>query len=180
VTQEDQHPQDASTWSVQEDAALKRNFREGLSCKELSRRHCRSPDAIRARLDALGMLYLRNYLPWSRAEDSILGLGWARGLTYEELSERHLRGFGCIAIRSAYLGWIRSSEAIALERAYEEWNCNPKFDEDQLEQAQPDVMEWPTLPAVAEPRVEVEDWGDSFDDLDAKYWENYLTACEDD
>ncbi len=77
----------ATRWSTAEDQLLRRLYADQLSVQRIAARLRRSPDAVVARRQKLGLAPRRSR-PWSRREEALLRAGTEAGLSASRIAQR--------------------------------------------------------------------------------------------
>jgi len=78
----------ATRWSTAEDQLLRRLYADQLPVQRIAGRLGRSPDAVVARRQKLGVASRRRSRPWSRREEALLRAGTEAGLSASLLAQR--------------------------------------------------------------------------------------------
>lgn len=78
----------ASRWNTTEDQLLRRLYADQVPVQRIAGRLGRSPDAVAARRQKLGVASRRRSRPWSRREEALLRAGTEAGLSASLLGQR--------------------------------------------------------------------------------------------
>jgi hypothetical protein len=78
----------ARRWSRAEDQSLRRLYADQVSVEQIALELRRSPDAVVARRQSLGIAPRRRSRPWSPGEDALLSAGTSAGVAAASLAQR--------------------------------------------------------------------------------------------